>query len=364
MALTQVNLGMVDTAAAGGLGMRNKIINGAMEIDQRNAGASVTYGSSTTLYAVDRWGGFEDTDGEMTGQQSSEAPAGFINSIKLTTTTADSSLGATQRVIFRQIIEGSNCRDLNWGTSDAKTITISFWVRSSLTGTHGGVIANQAQNRSYPFTYTISAADTWEQKSITVAGDTSGTWLTTNAQGIRLIFGMGVGSTYSGTAGSWAGTRYESATGAVSVIGTLNATWYITGVQLEVGSVATEFERRPYTTELSLCQRYCLKYCGNSVYEDVNTQTIIGYNATSAYGAIFTVVPMRTTPSISHSGLKLTDETNQHPITSINASGSGYSGPYNLNCGFNVSSGLTIYRGYQLRANNNINAYLILSAEL
>jgi len=305
MALTQVNLGMVDTAAAGGLGMRNRIINGAMEIDQRNAGASVTYGSSTTLYAVDRWGGFEDTDGEMTGQQSSEAPAGFINSIKLTTTTADSSLGATQRVIFRQIIEGSNCRDLNWGTSDAKTITISFWVRSSLTGTHGGVIANQAQNRSYPFTYTISAADTWEQKSITVAGDTSGTWLTTNAQGIRLIFGMGVGSTYSGTAGSWAGTRYESATGAVSVIGTLNATWYITGVQLEVGSVATEFERRPYGTELALCQRY---YEKSYIYANVpGTGGVpVGFIASMNNGVVTNSTPgatfkvtKRTVPTIT-----------------------------------------------------------------
>jgi hypothetical protein len=235
---------------------RNRIINGDMRIDQRNAGANVTFNSSATQFVVDRFGGFEDTDGVMDGQQDSSAPAGFVNSVKLTTTTADASLSATQRIIFRQNIEGQNVSDLGWGSANAKTVTLSFWARSSLTGTHGGAISNNAQDRSYPFTYTISVADTWEYKTITIAGDTTGTWLTTNGIGIRVIFGMGVGSTYSGTAGAWAATRYESATGATSVIGTLNATWYITGVQLEVGSVATPFERRPYGTELVLCQRY------------------------------------------------------------------------------------------------------------
>jgi hypothetical protein len=235
---------------------RNRIINGDMRIDQRNAGANVTFNSSATQFVVDRFGGFEDTDGVMDGQQDSSVPAGFVNSVKLTTTTADASLSATQRVIFRQNIEGQNVSDLGWGSANAKTVTLSFWTRSSLTGTHGGAISNNAQDRSYPFTYTISVADTWEYKTITIDGDTTGTWLTTNGIGIRVIFGMGVGSTYSGTAGAWAATRYESATGAVSVISTLNATWYVTGVQLEVGSVATPFERRPYGTELALCQRY------------------------------------------------------------------------------------------------------------
>jgi len=251
-------ISQIGTSSISGLGygFKNRIINGAMMIDQRNAGASVTFDGSATKFPVDRFGGFEDTDGEMTGQQNSSAPTGFTSSVKLTTTTADASLGATQRVIFRQLIEGQNVSDLAWGTASAATVTISFWVRSSLTGTHGGVVTNSAQDRSYPFTYSISVADTWEYKTITVAGDTSGTWLTTNGIGIRLIFGMGVGSTYSGTAGAWAGTRYESATGAVSVIGTLNATWYITGVQLEKGSTATSFDYRPYGTELALCQRY------------------------------------------------------------------------------------------------------------
>ncbi len=236
-------------------GFRNRLINGNMVIDQRNAGASVTL-NDTSLYTLDRWYATEDTDGGMTLQQVSTAPAGFTNSIKITTTTADASLAAGQFCRLVQAVEGYNMADLGWGTASAQSVTLSFWVRSSLTGTFGGAFRNNAGNRSYPFTYSISAADTWEYKTITVAGDTSGTWLTTNGVGVQVQFGLGVGSTYSGTAGAWASSYLLSATGAVSVIGTLNATWYITGVQLEAGSVATPFERRPYGTELALCQRY------------------------------------------------------------------------------------------------------------
>jgi len=241
--------------SGGAFSFKNRIINGDMRIDQRNAGASVTL-TSGGVYTVDRFIGFEDTDGAMTAQQDTSAPTSFVNSLKFTTTTADASLSASQFSIVQHRIEGTNVSDLAWGTANAKTITLSFWVRSSLTGTFGGALLNSAQNRSYPFTYSISVADTWEQKTITVAGDTSGTWLTTTGIGLNVCFGLGVGSTLSGTAGSWAGAAYYSATGATSVIGTVNATFYITGVQLEVGSVATPFERRPYGTELALCQRY------------------------------------------------------------------------------------------------------------
>jgi hypothetical protein len=250
--------GRVTTAStsaitSGFTGFRNRIINGDMRIDQRNAGASVTF---LTQYTADRWYCEEVTDGTMTAQRSATAPSGFSNSLLFTTTTADASLGATEAVLVAQFIEGFNTSDLAWGTASAKTITLSFWVRSSLTGTFGGALRNSAANRSYPFTYSISVADTWENKTITVAGDTSGTWLDNNGVGIGVFFGLGVGSTNSGTAGAWAGSNFFSATGAVSVIGTLNATWYITGVQLEAGSTATDFERRPIGTELELCQRY------------------------------------------------------------------------------------------------------------
>jgi hypothetical protein len=239
---------------------RNRIINGEMRIDQRNAGASVTVNIDAQAFAVDRFSGRATTSaGAYSLQQDSSAPAGFVNSIKATTTTIDSSLGTSNIYAIRQIIEGTNIADLAWGTANAQAVTLSFWVRSSLTGTFGGSLRNAASDRSYPYTYTISSADTWEYKTVTIAGDTSGTWLTTNGAGILVFWGLGVGSSVSGTAGAWAGTIYFSATGAVSVIGTLNATFYITGVQLEAGSVATPFERRPYGTELALCQRYYYK---------------------------------------------------------------------------------------------------------
>jgi hypothetical protein len=227
-----------------------------MVIDQRNAGASVTL-TSGGVYTVDRWQGFEDTDGTMTAQQSSTVPTGFTNSLVCTTTSADASLGATQFALIQQKIEGFNFADLGWGTANAQTATLSFWVRSSLTGTFGGALSDTGANNSYPFTYTISSANTWEQKTVTISGPTSGTFNTTNGVGVHLRFGLGVGSTYSGTAGAWSANSYFSATGATSVVGTNGATFYITGVQLEVGTVATSFDYRSIGTELALCQRYC-----------------------------------------------------------------------------------------------------------
>jgi len=239
-------------------GFKNRIINGGMVIDQRNAGASVTL-TSGGVFVIDRFNCYSNNDGVMTGQQDTSAPSGFINSMKFTTTTADSSLAATQYAEVQQIIEGLNIADLAWGTASAATINVSFWVRSSLIGAFGGAIRNSANNRSYAFSYSISTANTWEQKSVTIAGDTSGTWLTTNGIGIKLCFGMGAGSTYSGTAGVWTAGVLVQPTGATSVVGTLNATWYVTGVQLEVGTQATSFDFRDYGRELILCQRYYQK---------------------------------------------------------------------------------------------------------
>jgi hypothetical protein len=281
-------------------GFKNRIINGAMVIDQRNAGSAVT---TDGAYPVDRFIAFEDTDGAYSAQRDTNAPAGFINSLKWTTTTADTSI-ASQYAGISQSIEGFNVADLNWGTANAKTVTLSFWVRSSLTGTFGGAFRNSANNRSYPFTYSISVADTWEFKTITVTGDTSGTWLTDNGTGLKIFFGLGVGSSFSGTAGAWAGSNFLSATGAVSVIGTLNATWYITGVQLEVGSTATSFDYRPYTTELQLCQRYyCKTYNISVVPGTVDSNGSVGGSGTgNLYRPIVNwsyPVQMRATPTIT-----------------------------------------------------------------
>jgi hypothetical protein len=227
-----------------------------MVIDQRNAGASVTFNDET--FPVDRFRGHCTQTSKLTAQRSSTAPAGFSNSLLLTSSSAY-SVTSGDIFVLGQGIEGFNVGDLGWGTANAQTITLSFWVRSSLTGTFGGALRNSAGNRAYPFTYTISVANTFEYKTVTVVGDTSGTWLTDNGVGIRLVFSLGAGSTYSGTAGAWAGSNFWSATGATSVVGTNGATFYITGVQLEKGSTATSFDYRPYGTELALCQRYFVK---------------------------------------------------------------------------------------------------------
>jgi hypothetical protein len=243
--------------SASSFGFKNRLINSAMVIDQRNAGASGT----ASAYTVDRWYYNASQASKGTWQQNAGAvtpPAGYKNYLGFTSSSAYSVLTGDYFGLY-QSIEGFNVADLGWGAAGASTVTLSFWVRSSLTGTFGGVIANSGFSRSYPFTYSISAANTWEQKSVTIAGDTSGTWLTTNGIGITVNFGLGVGTTYSGTAGAWASANYSSATGATSVVGTNGATFYITGVQLEKGSTATSFDYRPYGTELALCQRYFYK---------------------------------------------------------------------------------------------------------
>jgi len=251
------NVSFGGTAAMSSSFLRNRIINGDMRVDQRNAGASVT-NISGGVYTVDRWAAYASQASKFTIQRNAGAvtpPSGFVNYLGVTSSSAYSVLSSDEFDV-RQMIEGLNVSDLDWGTASAKTITFSFYVRSSLTGTFGGALANSAFNRSYPFTYTISVANTWEQKTVTIAGDTSGTWLTTNGIGIYVFFGLGVGSTYTGTAGAWTGSGLISATGATSVVGTSGATFYVTGVQFEVGTVATPFERQIYSNQLAQCQRY------------------------------------------------------------------------------------------------------------
>jgi len=250
----------VQATAATGFGFKNRIINGAMVIDQRNAGASVT--PTNGSYALDRWSGLLTQASKYTIQQNAGSvtpPVGFSNYLGITSSSAYSVVASDYFSILQKI-EGFNSADLGWGTASAQAVTLSFWVRSSLTGTFGGAFTNATTNRSYPFTYTISAANTWEQKTVTIAGDTTGTWVgATNGSGILVVLGLGTGATFSGTAGAWAAGNFFSATGANSVVGTSGATFYITGVQLEKGSTATAFDYRPYGTELALCQRYYWK---------------------------------------------------------------------------------------------------------
>ena len=300
MAYGTVNADVISTSVANtslGAGnatrFKNRIINGDMRIDQRNAGASVT--PTDGQYTLDRYTFGVSQASKLTTQQNAGSvtpPVGFSNYLGVTSSAA-TSLGSTDYFVIQQKIEGFNTADLGFGTANAKTITLSFWVRSSLTGTFGGSLKNSAGNRSYPFTYTITTANTWEYETITIAGDTSGTWIgATNGVGIAVNFGLGIGTTYSGTAGSWSANNYLSATGATSVVGTSGATFYITGVQLEVGSSATGFEYVDYGTQLAMCQRYCQK----------TPQTDIeGYTVTAANNLLnFKLfVEMRTTPTIT-----------------------------------------------------------------
>jgi hypothetical protein len=238
---------------------KNKIINGDMRIDQRNAGASVTITNTVAYtYTLDRWNVYGSVASKFSVQQNAGSvtpPAGYTNYLGATSLSAY-TVGAAEGFLIGQNIEGLNVADLGWGTANAQTVTLSFWVRSSLTGTFGGTFQNSAQNYSYPFSYTIPTANTWTQISVTVAGPTAGTWLTTNGTGVRVLFSIGTGSTLSGTAGAWTAVGLFSVTGATSVVGTNGATFYITGVQLEVGSSATGFEYNDYGRQLIQCQRY------------------------------------------------------------------------------------------------------------
>jgi hypothetical protein len=275
----------------------NRLINGAMVIDQRNAGAAVT--PTTGVYLLDRWAVETSQNSKFTyGQNLNSAtlPTGFSNYLGCQTSTAYTPT-SSDYFLLQQKIEGFNVSDLGWGTANAKTVTLSFQVYSSLTGTFGGNIQNSGANRFYPFSYTIPVANTWTTISVTIAGDTSGTWLTTSGVGLIVRYGLGVGSTYLGTAGSWGGTAYFGVTGQQQVVATSSATFYLTGVQLEVGSNATSFEYRPYGTELALCQRYFYKNFP-AVY-DYPFCNAACYTTGLAFGVLQFPVVMRTSPTVS-----------------------------------------------------------------
>lgn len=246
--------------------LRNRIINGNMQIDQRNAGASVSTASGAAAYTLDRWKIDYSQTSKFTLQQNAGSvtpPIGFLNYLGITSSSAYSVV-AGDYFLLSQAIEGFNTADLGFGTANASTITLSFWVRSSLTGTFGGAIQNSAVNRSYPFSYVINSANTWEYKTVTIPGDTTGTWIgATNGIGIQVSFSIGMGSTRSGTANTWQAGNFLAPTGATSVVGTNGATFYITGVQLEVGTQATPFEWRPYPVEFLMCQRYYQQQLNN-----------------------------------------------------------------------------------------------------
>ena len=336
--MTQINqLGQGNAST-----MKNRIINGAMVIDQRNAGAVITNPTSAQ-YLLDRFY-YRSTSATptFTVQQNAGSvtpPVGFSNYMGIAMTNA-STPSSADRFSIGQPIEGFNTADLGWGTANAKTITLSFWVYSSLTGTFGGALQNSAQTYSYPFTYTISSANTWQQITLTVVGPTAGTWIgATNGVGIYVFWSLGTGSTLQGTAGSWSANTYWAGTGSTNIVSTSGATFYITGVQLEVGSSATGFEYRQYGQELALCQRYALPVFG-SFTGFSNGTTVVDCSMTFP-------VPMRTAPTAGSSSATVASCVTAGGATSTQSSlsftfqSTGVVSQFGASVRFSFFSGLT-----------------------
>ena len=341
----------------------NRIINGAMTIDQRNAGASVTTGSGALVYTLDRWAALYAQTNKYTVQQNAGSvtpPAGFTNYLGVTSSSAYSVISSDFFNVLQKI-EGFNTSDLAWGTASASPVTLSFWVRSSLIGEFGAAIQNSAQNRSYPFNYTISAANTWEYKTVTISGDTTGTWLTTNGTGAWVIFNLGAGANFSGTADAWSGANYTNPTGATSVVGTSGATFYITGVQLEAGSTASPFAHENYGDTLRKCKRYFQQDTTNSAYQIVGTGAY--FNATYAEVWKFFEVEMRTAPTVTsnaYTNWYLLGVT-EGPLPNMTLAG-GYTSTKSTRIGISVTSKSA--GGVFSLASNTGTGWISYSAEL
>jgi hypothetical protein len=345
--------------------MKNRIINGNMVIAQRGTSAVDT----NVSYPVDRFRLAVSNSSKVSLQQSSTVPtgAGFVNSI-IATSLAATVVSASNSYELSQQIEGYNIADLMWGTANAKTVTLSFWVRSSLTGTFGGTFQNSGNARSYPFSYTISSANTWEQKSITIAGDTSGTWLTDNSRGIIIRWSLGTGSNYQNTANAWVAGDYQSVTGETQLVATNGATWYLTGVQLEVGSTATSFDYRPYGTELALCQRYCINYRSADAGVYMRYGCGFAQSTTTLEICVNFPVQMRTTPSLSvtatASNYAIYIGSSVNPCNLLPAIDGNSDNPLVTS----VSAGSSVSHsgsgGGGILSNNNTTSYMLFTAEL
>lgn len=344
-------------------GFKNRIINGAMTIDQRNNGALIN--PAVTGFTVDRWAYFQSQTSKGTIGQDAGAvtpPAGFTDYLGFTSTSAY-SVGASETFGIYQWIEGYNIADLNLGTANAKIFTVSFWVRSSLTGTFCASITN-SNNASYNASYTINAANTWEYKTITVPAVSIGTWNSTNGAGIAVYFDLGTGSSLQSAVNTWAAVSSRSFSGATSVVGTNGATFYITGVQLEVGTTATNFDVRSYGQELALCQRYYYQFNAPGICGISMNQSLSGTNSNG--GPFSFPVTMRTSPTFSY-GSVVSDFSLQ-PVSGGTLAATSISMDYynTDSCTFSVgvASGLSGAGYATFFYCQNSNAKLKFSAEL
>jgi hypothetical protein len=272
-----------------------------MRIDQRNAGAAVTTSNTSSPWITDRWRAYSSANTVATAihttqQQTTVVPSGFSHALKTTVTFG----GSSYERAYYQIIEGLNVGDLQWGTAAAKTITVSFWVQASITGTFAFSLRNYDGTRSYVSMQTINSANTWEQKTITIPGPTSGTWTVSNSFGIicEICLGHSIGISASllttATPNTWVNANAITTSSLTNFVGTTGTIFYFTGFQFEVGSTASSFEYRPYTTELALCQRYYV----NVVSGGSAIATGFMWNVSELGSIVNVPVTMRSSPSL------------------------------------------------------------------
>ena len=340
--------------------MRNRIINGAMVIDQRNAGASVTNSAAAYVYSVDRIKAYGTSGSIFTIQQNAGSvtpPAGFTNYVGVTVIASTSPTG-TQQYFMGQTVEGYNVADIGMGTANAKALTVSFWVYSSLTGTFGGAL--QTGSGSCPFSYTISSANTWTYVTVITNPNTTVTpTSTTTNLGVWVLFDLGSGSSLNGgTSGTWSNNGYNSPTGATKLVSTNGATFYITGVQLEAGTTASPFEYRQYGAELALCQRYCFKMSPTTSYGPYGMGH--GTGTTNFRTLIKTAQTMRAQPSLSFSAANTFQWSFGNVLTAISAAEYGVDA-FSIGCD---TTGVATNNAYLLTSANNTTSSITASAEL
>ena len=359
MSLTQVPSGMLQTTAQY-YGFKNRIINGGMQIAQRGTSSTPT---SSGTFTCDRFILFA-TSGTAAVTQSTSAPAGFTNSTLWTQTSAGTR-NTGDYFEIGQRIEGLNLSDLGYGTANAKTVTLSFWVQSSLTGTYALAFQTASGSGStYVTTYTISAANTWQQITLTIPGATSGTWLTNNSIGMSVWWDLGSGATYqTSTLNTWQYSTSNALTTSTQVnFGqTSGATFYLTGVQLEVGTQATSFDYRPYGTELALCQRYlpCINTSANT--DPIGPAYV--YSTTNAIGMFSFLVQARVPPTgvyVSNGTYFTLDAVSSFTTSAVAFQLGGY---YTAHLTL-TASGLTAGQGARWRFNNAAGQIYFTGCEL
>ena len=339
-------------------GLRNRIINGDMRVDQRNNGSAVTPTAAT--YLVDRWYYYTNIASKLTFQQVSDAPTGFKYSLKVSVAAQYSPANVDSFVVW-QPIEGLNVIDLNLGTASAATITCTVWIKGSIAGTYTCYLGNGTGARSY--VGTIAVTTSWAKQTITLIGDTTGTWPTDNTTGLRLGVDLGSGINQSTTAGVWQAGFFARTAGSVTFVNQVNgSTLNITGVQLELGSTATTFEQRPYGLEFALCQRYLPASNGVGV--------IANGHAFSATNALVTF-PFQVPPRVPPTGVSVANAANFNvwdgggnliACTSIGLY--GYAGSYGVILQPVVAAGLTLGRATSLNASNANCQILLTGSEL